>query len=156
MAQNKPFPNENMLRHALGDLDLFLYPVIDSTNDEAKRLIKSGTTPPFLVAANEQTHGRGRQGKSFYSPADTGIYMSLVLSFSDGESISKITVIASVAVCKAIEKLTGLKPEIKWVNDVYLNGKKICGILCESVIGGTDLTPVIIGVGLNLSTTDFP
>lgn len=80
---------------------------------------------PMLITADRQTAGRGRQGKSFYSPAGTGIYMSLVLHpNADLQNAVTATTAASVAVCKAIERLTDIKPKIKWVNDVYVNGQK--------------------------------
>lgn len=141
------------------DCDVRFYPTIDSTNTEAKRLIADGSDDVMLIVAEEQTAGRGRQGKSFYSPATTGIYMSFVMHpMSRLENAVTATTAAAVAVCKAVESLTDTKPRIKWVNDVYLDGKKICGILTEAV---TDfetqtVTSVIIGVGMNISTTDFP
>ena len=134
---------------------------VDSTNSLAKRMIANGTdeNEPMLITADRQTAGRGRQGKSFYSPAGTGIYMSLVLHpNADLQNAVTATTAASVAVCKAIERLTDIKPKIKWVNDVYVNGQKICGILTEAVSdfeSGT-VTSVIIGIGINISTSDFP
>lgn len=134
---------------------------VDSTNSLAKRMIASGIgeNEPMLIAAGSQTAGRGRQGKSFYSPAGTGIYMSLVLHpNADLQNAVTATTAASVAVCKAIERLTDIKPKIKWVNDVYVNGRKICGILTEAVSDFESgmVTSVIIGIGINISTTDFP
>lgn len=135
------------------------YDETDSTNNQAKRLISSYSGENLLVCAGRQTAGRGRQGKSFYSPEGTGIYMSLVIH--PGSSLQNAvtaTTAAAVAVCKAIERLTDIKPEIKWVNDVYVNGKKICGILTEAVTdfeSGT-VSSVIIGIGVNITTKDFP
>ena len=135
------------------------YPTVDSTNTEAKRLLAEGCQSRLLLVAEEQTAGRGRQGKSFYSPAGTGIYMSLAVHpmahFSD---VVSCTTAAAVAVCRAIEALTDKKPEIKWVNDVYLDGKKICGILTEAVSDFETQTvqSVIIGIGMNLHTVTFP
>ena len=139
-------------------LKVFRYESIDSTNNEAKRLLKA-EKGDFLVIADEQTAGRGRQGKSFYSPKDTGIYMSLVKR--RGEALAdavSATTAAAVAVCRAIEALSDKKPAIKWVNDIYLGSNKIGGILCESVNSGNnrDSAAVIIGIGLNLSTPSFP
>ncbi|MBR3148569.1 MAG: biotin--[Eubacterium sp.] len=141
------------------ELEVLCYPTIDSTNNEAKRLVSGGREDVFLVTADEQSGGRGRQGKSFYSPALTGIYMSLVLHpMKPIYSAVSATTAAAVAVCRAVEKLTDKKPEIKWVNDVYLDGKKICGILTEAI---TDfetqtVTSVVIGVGMNIRTVQFP
>lgn len=141
------------------NIKVYHFDSVDSTNNEAKRLISGGEDSVFLVAANEQTKGRGRQGKSFYSPPGTGIYMSLVLHpCAPLESAVSATTAASVAVCRAIERLTGEVPGIKWVNDIYLHGEKICGILTEAVSDfetGT-VQSVIIGVGLNITTTQFP
>lgn len=141
------------------DCRVIYYPTIDSTNTEAKRLIANGCDDVMLLVAEEQTAGRGRQGKSFYSPALTGIYMSFVIHpMSKLENAVTATTAAAVAVCRAIEGLTDKKPSIKWVNDVYLDDKKICGILTEAV---TDfetqtVTSVIIGIGMNIRTIDFP
>ncbi len=140
-------------------LDLSVIPSIDSTNNEAKRMIANGYRGNALIVANEQTNGRGRRGRSFYSPKNTGIYMSFV--FSTDAKFSKavsLTTISAVAVVKAIESITNLKPMIKWVNDVYLGGKKICGILTEAV---TDVETglvqsIVIGIGINISTEHFP
>ena len=110
------------------------YKTLDSTNNVAKRIIAEGEDDVLLVVGEEQTAGRGRQGKSFYSPGGTGIYMSLVVHpMIELQNAVTATTAAAVAVCRAIESLTDKKPMIKWVNDVYLNGKKICGILTEAV-----------------------
>lgn len=125
-----------------------------STNQDAKMLAISGALEGTVVLADEQTGGRGRLGRMFASPAGTGIYLSIILkphsSFSDAVLI---TTAAAVAVADAIESVTGLSPEIKWVNDLYLNNKKICGILTEAVSdfeSGT-IESVIVGVGINVS-----
>lgn len=131
----------------------------DSTNNEAKRLVNSGTEGPVLIVARKQTAGRGRQGKGFYSPADTGIYMTLLLPFGAAfESSVTVTTAAAAAVAAAIERTTGIEVGIKWVNDIYVGGKKICGILAEAVNDyETGLVKeVIIGVGINVTTEMFP
>lgn len=141
------------------DADVLYYSSVDSTNNEAKRLVSAGSNSPMLIVAEEQTSGRGRQGKSFYSPPLTGIYMTLVTHpMSKLTDAVTATTAAAVAVCKAIEELTELKPKIKWVNDVYLNGKKICGILTEAVTDFETQTvsSVIIGIGINIKTVSFP
>ena len=141
------------------DIDVIHYPSIDSTNNCCKRLLAQGKQGRFLVVADQQTAGRGRQGKSFYSPALTGIYFSLVLRPQTSlKNAVTATTAAAVATCKAIEKLTDKKPKIKWVNDVFVDGKKVCGILTEAI---TDfeagiVDSVIVGIGINLSTVDFP
>lgn len=131
---------------------------IDSTNNYAKKMSASHSEK-YLVLAEEQTAGRGRRKRDFYSPYGTGIYMSLV--FPVETSLAKfvpITVAASVAVVRAIRKLTDIECDIKWVNDIYLDGKKICGILTEAVSNFESgmLTTVIVGIGLNVSTKEYP
>ena len=159
LTEENDILSAEILSAKLEGTEVLYYPTIDSTNTEAKRLIASGKDGEFLVTAGEQTAGRGRQGKQFYSPALTGIYMSLVLRPNRplGSTVS-ITTAAAVAVCRAVESLTDKKPQIKWVNDVYLDGKKICGILTEAV---TDfetqtVTSLVIGIGVNIHTVSFP
>lgn len=140
-------------------LKIFCYDGVDSTNAQARRLIGEGCEGAFLVAAASQTAGRGRLGRSFYSPDKTGLYMSLAapldIPLEDGVFI---TTAAAAAVCRALEAETGLRCGIKWVNDIYLGGKKVCGILTQSVseLESGRLGAVIIGVGVNISTADFP
>ena len=131
---------------------------VDSTNNYAKKMSASHSER-CLTLAEEQTAGRGRRKRDFYSPYGTGIYMSLV--FPVETSLAKfvpITVAASVAVVRAIQKLTNIKCDIKWVNDIYLDGKKICGILTEAVSDFESgiLTTVVVGIGLNVSTKEYP
>lgn len=160
LASSNDILNENELKRYIDfDCDIAFYESIDSTNNQAKRIIVDGDSKPLLVVGEEQTAGRGRQGKSFYSPAKTGIYMSLVVHpMAKLQNAVTATTAASVAVCKAIEKLTDVTPQIKWVNDVYVDGKKICGILTEAVTDFETQTvaSVIIGIGVNLKTHTFP
>ena len=127
--------NETTIKARLKhDIRVAFYNETDSTNNQAKRLISNCGSENLLVCAGRQTAGRGRQGKSFYSPENTGIYMSLVIHpDSSLQNAVTATTAAAVAVCRAIESLTNITPEIKWVNDVYVNGRKICGILTEAV-----------------------
>ncbi len=147
------------LHTLLPNMDVVVLDSVDSTNNEAKRRIVSGGQKPLLVTAESQTAGRGRQGKSFYSPDGTGVYMTLVVHPNAPilDAVS-VTTRASVAVCRAIRTLCAVQPEIKWVNDLYLNGKKICGILVEAVSDfETGITKsLVIGVGVNVSTREFP
>lgn len=154
---------EAAIRHALSPalqgLDIRVFDELDSTNSYAKRLAnEAAVTAPVLILARHQTAGRGRLGRSFYSPADTGLYMSLLYPTSDPLSHAVgVTGAAAVAVCRAVEALTGKHPAIKWVNDVYLNGCKICGILTEAVTPPREHTVyMIVGIGINLTTRDFP
>lgn len=108
---------------------------------------------PVLIIADKQTAGRGRRGNSFYSPDKTGLYMTLL--FEAKNPLPLITPASAVAVCNIIEKNFGIEPKIKWVNDIFLGGKKICGILSEC-FSTNGKTLIAIGVGINLTTTDFP
>ena len=129
--------------------------ITDSTNNEAKRMIANGENEPFMVIAREQTSGRGRQGKSFFSPKDTGLYMTVCFPIEkEAKDFLFMTSAASVAVVKEILSLTGITSGIKWVNDIYLDNKKIAGILTESVIG--EKPYIIVGIGINLTTSVFP
>lgn len=151
--------NEAYLRGKLSPLGLrecSVFDSIDSTNTEAKREVLCGKATPLLVIADSQTAGRGRMGRSFYSPARTGLYMSLAIEITGGLSETVgITSAAAVSVFRAIRSVCGIETGIKWVNDIYLGGKKICGILAESFVEGGRLF-AIIGIGVNLSTDSFP
>ena len=136
---------------------LIIYDIIDSTNNVAKTMIRDGAENRTIIVSNEQTAGRGRLGRNFYSPKDSGIYLSYILK-SDIPlgKIVYITTAASVAVARAIEKVCGIYPRIKWVNDLYLQGKKVCGILTEAVqTADGRLNGVVVGVGINCSSV-FP
>lgn len=134
------------------DREICVFPCLDSTNQEVKRRAKEAEEG-LVVLAEEQTAGRGRLGRRFFSPAETGIYMSVL--FHPGENrqdhVVLITTAASVAVCRAIRRLTKEEPKIKWVNDIYLSGKKICGILAEAVCSpdSGQIESVVVGIGIN-------
>ncbi len=128
----------------------FVYDVIDSTNLELKRRIQNGDIKYRLIAADKQTLGRGRLGRSFESPEGTGIYMSLLLIPDNMDNVLLITSAAAVAVCRAVRKLTAVKPLIKWVNDIYFNNRKICGILAEAVPDRNGKINIILGIGVNI------
>lgn len=143
-------------------IEIYTYDILDSTIQEAKRLAIDGATHGTLIAASEQTAGRGRRGRGFFSPARTGVYMSILLKPTMPiENAILITTAASVAVCRAISKFDDtLDMKIKWVNDVYISGKKICGILTEAVTGFENgvIDSIILGIGINVNTTkeQFP
>lgn len=145
----------NYLKDTLSELDIVYFDKIDSTNSEAKRNILSGCAKKRLYIASCQTAGRGRMGRSFYSPPKTGIYLSFAfpapIILSDAVALTSKS---AVAVTEAIESLSDIKCKIKWVNDIYLDEKKVCGILAESII--TDRHYIIVGIGINLSTNSFP
>lgn len=127
--------------------------IVTSTNDVLKNdaeKLESGT----VLCAKEQTHGKGRSGRSFYSPP-TGLYFSVLLK---GEQInpSVLTVLAAVAVIKGIRETYGIKTQVKWVNDIFYEGKKVCGILTEGAFESGKLRHAIVGIGINISTEVFP
>lgn len=126
------------------------YDLLSSTNDRVRELA-CGDAPEYtLVAAGGQSSGRGTQGREFFSPADTGVYMSLLLRPAVLENPGRITVTAAVAVSRAVEKLFACRTQIKWVNDVYFAGKKVSGILAEGGIDPQCGAWVALGIGVNL------
>ncbi|MBR5558962.1 MAG: biotin--[Oscillospiraceae bacterium] len=128
----------------------------DSTNTRLKERAKAGAPQRLLLVADKQTCGRGRLGRSFLSPAGSGIYMSLLVRPNiPMERCTDLTVAAAVCVARAVEQTCGLKAEIKWVNDLYAGGKKFCGILTEGSAkpdGYADY--VVVGIGLNVGKLD--
>ncbi len=133
-----------------------LFDSIDSTNAEARRYALSGGQVPAVFLADQQTAGRGRMGRSFYSPRGTGLYLSLLLKAKQQPADGVLlTTAAAVAVARSVARVTGIELGIKWVNDLYLETKKVCGILAESFSAGEERY-VILGVGINLSTEQFP
>ncbi len=130
-----------------------------STNDELKRLALSGEKNTVLFIAESQTAGRGRKGRSFFSPKNTGIYMSLLLHPDlSPEECTLITPLCAVAVAEAIENVTDIKADIKWVNDIFVGGKKVAGILTEGSFTQRGADYIIAGIGINLAMPEegFP
>lgn len=150
---------QNAVTRALGahkDVAICLFDTVDSTNSEAKRqaTAESGTT---LYIARTQSGGRGRLGRDFHSPADTGLYMTLAYTTSlPLTEAVRTTALAAVATASAMEALTPKRPRIKWVNDLYLDGGKAAGILTEAVTLADGQTRMLVGIGINLTTTAFP
>lgn len=133
------------------NINLELFETIDSTNLYLKKK-DIDTTPEFtVIIAKSQTAGRGRFERKFHSPENTGIYMSILLKPDlSPEKAVLITALAAVAVCDAVEVLSGKKAGIKWVNDILINGKKVCGILSEAAIGvGGKMSRAVLGIGIN-------
>ena len=139
-----------------------VHTVIDSTNRAAKAQGIAGAPHGTVILAERQTAGKGRRGRDFFSPPGSGLYMSFILhsdvfGFHDPTAI---TAYAALCVCEVIENVCGLKPAIKWVNDIFLNGKKICGILTETIteFESHHIRKIILGIGMNVSTKteDFP
>ena len=137
--------------------ELEVFDTIDSTNTYLKNTVTDDTKAWHTVIASAQSAGRGRKGRSFISPAGTGVYLSVLLRPASSAYIAtRITTAAAVAACLAIEKCTGSKPVIKWVNDVFLNGRKVCGILTEASLNPKTHDPdwVIMGIGFNIYEPD--
>lgn len=125
-----------------------------STNTVVREKAAAGAAEGCFVLANEQTQGRGRMGRSFFSPPGTGIYMSLLLRPQNwgAEQAVRITTMAAAAMCEAIDDLSGETTQIKWVNDIFLHGRKVCGILTEGSFNLENgmLDYAVLGLGLNL------
>ena len=128
------------------------FDVLESTNTTAKELAQNGADEGTVIIAKEQTAGKGRLSRTFFSP-NGGLYMSIILRPTiSSEKTTFITAAAAVAVCRAIKTVTGIDTGIKWVNDIYLNGKKVCGILTSGAINSEkkNLDYAILGIGLNI------
>lgn len=138
--------------------NLYLYNEVGSTNTLAKYLAKNGIENGSVVISEKQNNGRGRTGKSWESPLG-GVWMSIILSPEvDISKIPLITITTGVAVAIALEKIGVHNPEIKWPNDIMINGKKVCGILTEAVSNFNTIENIIVGVGIdaNLSIEKLP
>lgn len=140
-------------------IDILLLESVSSTNDYAKKLVfddEKGTN--YLVLAREQTEGKGQYDRKFYSPLDSGIYMSLALHPEEikAEELSFITLMCGVCVRDAIKNVCGLDCKLKYVNDVIYDGKKLCGILTEAVFEENVCKGVVMGIGINVKKCDYP
>lgn len=127
--------------------------MVDSTNNELKRFVVDGERRDMVLIAEEQSAGRGRRGHSFYSPEGTGLYMSLLLHpHAEPKEAAMLTTLTAVAAAKAVEEVSGEPAQIKWVNDVWMRGLKISGILTEgsSSLEEGRLEYVIVGIGINM------
>ncbi len=144
-------------RKKLDVISLFFHEETDSTNTCAKEFANSdrwqGERTVFI--AKSQSGGKGRLGRSFHSPG-TGLYMSFLYKPECEFSAAKITANAAVITARAIDEITGAKTALKWVNDVYLGGKKLAGILTEGRVADGGFEYAIIGIGINVLKTDFP
>lgn len=141
------------------EFTLLEFSSLDSTNNYAKKLALDGAKEKTVIIAKKQTAGRGQVGRTFFSPEGTGLYMSVILRPEfDFSFFPFITSAAAVAVSNAIDKFTDTKTKIKWVNDIFLNGKKICGILTESVVCQEEKPFAVLGIGVNLTRpeNDYP
>lgn len=138
---------------------LYVLESVDSTNNYAKTLAAEGAPHGTAVIAQTQTGGRGRLGRSFFSPPGAGMYLSVILRPAVGTNRAlSVTSAAAVAVCRAVEKFIDEDAQIKWVNDVYIAGKKVCGILTEAVsdLESGSVEFLVVGIGINLTCEAFP
>ena len=138
---------------------LEIHELLDSTNNRAKALAAEGAPHGTAVIADSQTGGRGRRGRSFFSPEHSGIYLTVILRPScTPEQASLLTSMAAVATARAIEKTADADVKIKWVNDLYLGDRKICGILSEAGMNmeSGQLDHVAVGIGVNTARMAFP
>lgn len=142
---------QKIIAHCKGDYHIELLEETDSTNRRLRKVAERGAPEGSVLFALHQTAGKGRMGRSFFSPAGSGLYFSILLrpqAMADG---MKITAAAGVAVAEAVQEVLGIDLSIKWVNDLYWGNKKVCGILAESAMdgkGGFDYC--ILGIGLNV------
>jgi BirA family biotin operon repressor/biotin-[acetyl-CoA-carboxylase] ligase len=143
----------------LGQTHYIYYPEVDSTNIRARELAAQGYPEGTIVAAETQTNGKGRRGRSWYSAPNQGIYFSVILRpMVPLRDISKISLVAALAVAETIETELNLKPLIKWPNDILINNRKVAGILAEAVTDMDSVEFIVLGIGLNINNQikDFP
>lgn len=133
---------------------LYILPSTASTNDNVKALAQHGAPEGTVVVAEHQTHGRGRYGRTFASPAGVGIYLSLLVRPQvDTIRLPQLTLAIAVATAEALVESCALPVRLKWPNDVDIHGKKVAGILSEAVLGAGASPVAIIGIGINVNTT---
>lgn len=156
LVKEKDILSKDIIEEQLrkNDISVLLqtYSEVTSTNDIAKELAMTSQND-MVIVSDYQTIGRGRRGRVFYSPKGTGLYMSLLIHPKmDISKATQLTCMAAVAVCRAIEAFTEVKPSIKWVNDIFAGDRKICGILTEghTSIEDGSLEYVVVGIGINL------
>lgn len=160
-ASNDIISAQSIEKYLKRDFRISVFDELDSTNNYLKKLASDGEKEGRLIIARTQSRGKGRMGKSFYSPEDSGVYFSVLLrpQFSAEKSLF-LTVMAAVAVAETAMNYSDGEVSIKWVNDVYIDGRKICGILTEGSIslenGG--LQYAVVGIGINVLIPDngFP
>lgn len=138
------------------NLTILRFESINSTNTEALDQARRGAEEGLCVIARQQTAGRGRHGRDWISEPDAGLYFSIVLRPKiENKFLPLLTLMSAVAVTDVLQELYHLEPDIKWANDIHINGKKICGILAEMTETPQGLV-VVVGIGINLKPTNFP
>lgn len=139
---------------------VYVYDCLESTNKTAKKMASENCPHGTVVIADAQTAGRGRYGRTFFSPSGSGLYISIVLhtKYVGLCDFVMITAAAAVITAEVIEKCTGVSCGIKWVNDLYIKDKKVCGILAEGIANHEtgDIDKVVVGIGINIDTVSFP
>ncbi|MBI4548998.1 MAG: biotin--[acetyl-CoA-carboxylase] ligase [Ignavibacteriae bacterium] len=136
---------------------IYAFESIDTTNTYAKTLALQGSNEGTLVIADDQLRGRGRLGRTWFSEKGKNLTFSFIVKPNiPPQSIGVLSLYAGVSVAAAIREVTGITPECKWPNDVFINGKKVCGILSEGIFTQDKLSAVVIGIGLNVNQSEFP
>lgn len=137
--------------------EVLYFDTIDSTNIKAQELAEKGYQSGTLVVADKQESGKGRRGRSWVSPSGTGIFMTLMIKPDiNPNNASMLTLLAALAVAKAITSVTGEEALIKWPNDIVVNGKKVCGILTEMNAQFDYINHIVVGIGINVHNESFP
>jgi len=139
---------DNLSTRFIGQRVIY-YPRLASTMDVARREAQQGAAEGTVIIAGEQTEGRGRVKRTWLSP-EGNIALSIIL-YPDVSYLPYLVMLASLAVVHSVEAVTGLKPQVKWPNDILISGKKVCGILTESEVKGNRVDYAIIGIGINIS-----
>mgnify|MGYP004506452139 FL=1 len=137
--------------------EVLYFDTIDSTNTKAQELDEKGYPSGTLVVADKQESGKGRRGRSWVSPSGTGIFMTLMIKPDiNPNNASMLTLVAALAVAKAITSVTGEEALIKWPNDIVVNSKKVCGILTEMNAQFDYINHIVVGIGINVHNESFP
>lgn len=137
--------------------EVLYFDTIDSTNTKAQELAEKGYPSGTLVVADKQDSGKGRRGRSWVSPSGTGIFMTLMIKPDiNPNNASMLTLVAALAVAKAITSVTGEEAMIKWPNDIVVNSKKVCGILTEMNAQFDYINNIVVGIGINVHNESFP
>lgn len=137
--------------------EVLYFDTIDSTNTKAQELAEKGYPSGTLVVADKQESGKGRRGRSWVSPSGTGIFMTLMIKPDiNPNNASMLTLVAALAVAKAITSVTGEEAMIKWPNDIVVNSKKVCGILTEMNAQFDYINNIVVGIGINVHNESFP
>lgn len=148
---------ENAMKCSWIGQEIYYFDTLDSTNNQAKMLAESKADNGALVVAEVQTNGRGRRGRAWESPTGSGVWMSLILKPEiEITNASMLTLVMAIAVAKACNENYGMETLIKWPNDIVADGKKICGILTEMSVENNRINHIVIGIGINVNTLDFP